>query len=792
MEVVKMISKKEMTEEDIKMKYINPALEKSQWNVEDILFERYFTDGRIEVRGNKAKRKNGKKADYLLHYKKNYPIAVIEAKDNKHSPEAGIQQALDYAAILDVPFAYSTNGDMFVEHDRILSKERTFPMSEFPTKEQLWERIIATKELTEEQLQVIQQPYHYTRGAKSPRYYQRIAINKTVEAIANGQRRIMLVMATGTGKTFTAFQIVYRLMKAGTKKRVLYLADRNILVDQAMTEDFSPLSEISTKVTDRKLESAYEIHFALYQQLAGNEDGKEPFRQFSKDFFDLVVIDEAHRGSANEESNWRKIIDYFDGPNTTHIGMTATPKNDKEASNLDYFGEPVYTYSLKQGIEDGFLAPYRVIRVGLDVDLEGYRPEKGKTDIYGELIPDREYGSNDFDKNLIIDDRTVAVAKYITRYLKDQDRRYDKTIIFCIDINHAARMRQALINENSDLYKLDDRYVLQITGDNQIGKSQLGNFADSNSKYPTLVTTSKLLTTGVNIKTCKLIVLDSNINSMTEFKQIIGRGTRLDEEHDKEFFTIMDFRNVTRHFADPDFDGEPIITKIIDGTDTEPEPGVFGGDNEDDTIDGSEGGTFISDPPTGDGSEKKRHVYHISDRRVKVLNDRVQFMDAKGKLITESIRDYSKKNILDQYATLDHFLNAWNHAERKRVLLEEMEARGVFLEELQKEEQLEEFDEFDLILHLAYDQKPLTKTERINNVKKSGYLNQYQEVAREVLEELLDKYKDDGIGELDDTQVLELKEFDKYGGVVNIIFKFGGIEGYKKALNGMKEKLYTK
>ncbi|UQF71801.1 DEAD/DEAH box helicase family protein [Vagococcus lutrae] len=777
-----MIPKHKMTEEDIKYRYITPAIEKN-WSKNDILLEKYFTDGRIVVRGNKTQRKEGKKADYLLYYKSNYPLAVVEAKDNKHSPDAGLQQAIDYAEILNIPFAYSSNGDCFIEHDMLTGKEREFSLDEFPSKEELWTRLNKAEDYSDEQLAVINEPYYYERGYYAPRYYQQIAVNKTVEAIAKGQNRVLLVMATGTGKTSVAFQLVYRLMKAGLKKRVLYLADRNILIDQAMMKDFSPLSEDSTKVVNREMDSSYKLHFALYQQLAGEVEGKEPFRQFQPDFFDLVIVDEAHRGSAKEESAWRKVLDYFNGPDTTHVGLTATPKHDKEASNIDYFGEPVYTYSLKQGIDDGFLAPYRVIRVGLDVDLEGYRPEYGKLDANGEPIPDREYNVKDFDRTLIIDDRMKKVAKYISDYLKQEDARYDKTIIFCVDINHAARMRRALINENSDLVKIDTRYVMQITGDNEEGKRQLDNFIDPNSKYPTLVTTSKLLTTGVDAKTCKLIVLDSNINSMTEFKQIIGRGTRLDPDHGKEFFTIMDFRNVTRLFSDPEFDGNPTEIIDVEGGEKIPpgkpaNPPVTVGDGGDD-----------GDEPDGIG--EGRTVYVVKDREVRLLNDRIQYLDSNGKLITESLRDYTKKNILNQYATLDNFLNAWNEADKKQVLLEALEDNGVFLEELAKEENLQDMDEFDLIMHLAYDKKPLTKSERVNNVKKSGYLDKYQETAREIIEQLLMKYKDEGIEEIEDTQVLELQEFEKFGGPVKIIMQFGGKKGFQRTMKEIKDKIYS-
>lgn len=512
--------------------------------------------------GNLTGRGKRKRADYVLVHKKHLPLAILEAKDNRQGIGAGMQQAINYGEMLDIPFVYSSNGDGFVEHDRTTGKERTLMLDQFPTEDELWQRYATWKGLTPDETQVIEEPYYFRLGEKSPRYYQRVAINRTVNDVAQGNRRIMLVMATGTGKTYTAFQIIYRLWKAGLKKRILFLADRNILVDQTMANDFSPFEKVMTKVEDRKLDSSYEVYLALYHQLAG-EDGHEPFRQFSPDFFDLVVIDEAHRGSAKEESRWRRILEYFDSEETTHIGLTATPKETKDTSNTHYFGEPLYTYSLKQGIDDGFLAPYKVMRIGLDRDLEGYRPEKGKLDMFGNEIEDREYNVKDFDRNMILDRRTEVVAERVTEFLKKTDR-FAKTIIFCANIDHAERMRSALVTLNNDLYGENSKYIMRITGDNPEGKAQLDNFIDPASKYPAIVTTSKLLTTGVDAKTCKLIVLDSNIESMTEFKQIIGRGTRLSPDHGKEYFTIMDFRNVSRHFADPDFDGDPVQVMTVD------------------------------------------------------------------------------------------------------------------------------------------------------------------------------------------------------------------------------------
>ncbi|WP_211284633.1 EcoAI/FtnUII family type I restriction enzme subunit R [Rummeliibacillus pycnus] len=778
-----MKSKYEMTEEDIKLKYITPALQKAGWDIQNDIFCEYnFTDGRIIVRGNLTARGKRKKADYLLYYKKNYPIAIVEAKDNKHEVGAGMQQALDYAGVLDVPFAFSSNGDGFIEHNRLTGVERELTLDEFPTKEELLERYMCDAQITPEQEKIIKEPYYFQLGDKTPRYYQRVAINRTVEAIANGQDKVLLVMATGTGKTYTAFQIIYRLWKSGMKKKVLFLADRNVLVDQTMENDFKPFEKVMTKIQGRKLDSSYEIYLALYHQLAGG-DGEEPFRQFKPDFFDLIIIDEAHRGSAKEESRWRKVLEYFDTEGTTQIGLTATPKETKEASNISYFGEPIYTYTLNQGIDDGFLAPYKVMRISMDKDLEGYRPEKGKHDMYGQEIEDREYNQKDFDKNIVIDKRTEVVAKRITEYLKKTDR-FAKTIVFCVDIDHAERMRRALINENSDLVAQNDKYVMRITGDNQEGKAQLYYFTDRESKYPTLVTTSKLLTTGVDAKTCKLIVLDSNINSMTEFKQIIGRGTRLDVEHGKEYFTIMDFRNASRLFADPDFDGDPIIIMDV------PEDGDMGDAPDEQGQEGFDNIPEEMDDFEDDNDGKHRHKYRVNDVDVKIINERVQYYDVGGKLITESLIDYTKKNIRNEYATLDNFIHKWNTEEKKEVILNTLEEKGILLDAVREQTNFQDVDEFDLILHLAFDQPPLTKAERVNNVKKRGYIYQYKDEAREVLELLLEKYKNEGITEIEDIEVLKLNEFQKYGSPMRIANTFGGKKKYLDAVKRLKEEIY--
>ncbi|HGA0493040.1 TPA: EcoAI/FtnUII family type I restriction enzme subunit R [Streptococcus agalactiae] len=765
--------KKSMSEEDIKANFITPAILAKGWkNGEHIAYEEYFTDGRIEVRGDKARRKEGKKSDYALYYQFGQRIAIVEAKDNKHSLRAGLQQAIEYGEILDVPFVYSSNGNGFIEHDRITRQERELTLEEFPTREELFERLISEKEISSEVSKAISVPYYTDAFSnKTPRYYQQIAINRTVEAVARGENRVMFVMATGTGKTFMTFQIIHRLRKAGLAKRVLFLADRNILVDQTMAEDFKPFEKVMTKITAKLLNSpeklnSFEIYLGLYQQLTG-EDGEEThYQKFDKDFFDLIIIDEAHRGSAKEDSNWRQVIDYF--ASATQIGMTATPKETKEVSNIDYFGEPIYTYSLKQGIEDGFLAPYRVMRVNLNIDVDGYRPENGKTDAAGKLIEDRYYGRKDFDKTIVIDDRTQKVAKFVSDYMKQNNARFDKTIVFCVDIDHAERMRAAFVKENPDLVQEDYRYVMQVTGDNAEGKAQLDNFMDVNSKFPAIVTTSKLLTTGVNAKTCRLIVLDSNIQSMTEFKQIIGRGTRLYPQKGKEFFTIIDFRNVTNLFADPDFDGEP---------------------------------AYVFDPkgPTGGGGESTGggepiEKYRVTDKKVDVLNSTIQVLDENGKLVTESLTDYTRKNILGAYATLTEFITAWQAADKKRVILEELYKKGVYLDAIREAEGIseQEIDDFDLLLKLAYGQKELTKSQRISRVKSSGYLQKYSEEARAVLETLLDKYMDKGIGELESIETLKLPEFQIYGGTFKIINTyFGNKQAYLRAIKELEEELFT-
>lgn len=774
-----LMRKHEMTEEDIKLQFITPAIEGAGWDRQrQIRMEYNFTDGRVIVRGNVTARGRRKRTDYLLYYKPNLPLAIVEAKDNRHSLGAGMQQGIEYAQCLDVPFVYSSNGDGFLEHDMQRGTEREIKLDEFPSPEDLWTRYKSDTAMTPEQEQLITEPYYFQPGDKTPRYYQRVAINRTIDAIARGQNRILLVMATGTGKTYTAFQIIHRLWKSGRKKKILFLADRNILVDQTMQQDFKPFAKVMTKIEGKKLDSSYELYLSLYQQLAGDEN-EEPFRAFSPDFFDLIVIDECHRGSAKEDSRWRRILEYFS--NATQIGLTATPKETKEVSNISYFGEPIYTYSLKQGIDDGFLAPYKVLRVGLNRDLEGWRPVAGQRDIYGYEIDDREYNLKDYDKNLIIDERTLAVAKRITRFLKENDR-FAKTIVFCVDIDHAERMRQALVNENQDMVAQNPKYVMRITGDNAEGKAQLDYFIAEDSPYPVVVTTSKLMTTGVDCKTCKLIVLDNNINSMTEFKQIIGRGTRLKPDYGKEYFTIMDFRNACRLFADPDFDGDPIV--IIDGGDPTFDPPVDPS-TPPQPDPGPGPGSGPVDPP------EKKHKFRVRGVEVTILNERVQYYDKDGKLITESVTDYSKKNILGEYATLDAFLRAWKGDKRKQAIIEELQERGVLLEALREASGNKDIDDFDLICHIAYDQAPLTKAERANNVRKRGYLYKYSGLAQEVLNALLDKYMDEGIRDIESLEILSNDPFRKFGTPMKIAKLFGGKAGYIQAVKDLQNEIYA-
>ena len=776
----------QLSEEDVRNMYITPALTK-KWNLEkQIRSEVYFTAGRVIVRGNMSTRKKGEKADYILYYNSSKPIAVVEAKKNTLSVGAGIQQAMNYAKILDIPFAYSTNGKSFLEHDFLTGKEREISMDEFPSPEELWNRYKIGKNLTLDEEKIINEPYYYAPGTNKPRYYQRIAINRTCEAIARNQKRILLVMATGTGKTFTAFQIIHRLRKSGLKKKILYLADRNMLIDQTMSQDFQPFSNIMTKVENRKMDSSYEIYMALYQQLTDGQ-GTDIFKNFQRDFFDLIIVDECHRGSAADDSNWRRILEYYSS--ATQIGLTATPKEDKEVSNISYFGEPIYTYSLKQGIDDGFLAPYKVIRVNLDKDLVGYRPEAGKTDVNGNIIDtDETYYQADFDKKIIIDERTQVVAKRVTEFLKNTNR-YNKTIVFCIDIEHAERMRQALVNENSDMMLENPNYIMRITGDNQEGKDQLENFIDVEEKYPTIVTTSKLLTTGADCKTCKLIVLDSNINSMTEFKQIIGRGTRIREDFGKTYFTILDFRNASRLFSDPDFDGEPISIKVVKPGEPMPTEGEDKIENSgDDTKTTDKNNVDINHPGKTVNTNTKIRVNGVD---VNIYNEICSYYDKDGKLVTESLKDFSKRSILNEYASLNDFINKWNSTDRKQAILDELKEQGVLLDELRKDVGNEDIGDFDLILHIAYDKKPLTRYERVNKVLKKGYLYKYSEMAQNILKDLLEKYSDNNELELTDTKILQLKPFEGYGSPMEIVDVFGGKEKYIEAVEELEDELYA-
>ncbi|MDD5198984.1 MAG: DEAD/DEAH box helicase family protein [Terrimicrobiaceae bacterium] len=783
-------AKKHLTETDIRSKFITPALSGTGgagWNLmTQIQEEKYFTKGRVIVRGKTVQRGEAKKADYILYYKPNLPIAVIEAKDNNHSVGAGMQQALEYAEILDVPFAYSTNGDAFLEHDRTAvggTVTREIPLDQFPSPEALWTRYCAAKNLTPPQAAVATQDYYDDGSRKSPRYYQLVAVNRAVEAIARGENRILLVMATGTGKTYTAFQIIWRLWKAGTKKRILFLVDRNILADQTKTNDFKPFGQAMTKITNRTVDKAFEIYLCLYQAVTGTAEDQNIYKQFSPDFFDLIVVDECHRGSAADDAAWRQVLEYF--TTATQIGLTATPKETKEVSNSEYFGEPIYTYSLRQGIADGFLAPYKVVRIGLDKDLDGWRPEDGQIDKHGQLIEDREYNDSDYDKNLILEKRTETVAAKVTEFLRATNR-FAKTIVFCENIDHAERMRQAMVNANPDLAAANSKYVMRITGDNEEGKAQLDNFIDPEATYPVVACTSRLMSTGVDAQTCHLIVLDKRIGSMTEFKQIIGRGTRINEDYNKFFFTIMDFRRATALFADPSFDGDPV--QIYEpGPDDPPIPPDDNGTTP----------TVAEDPPDyGDGSiidtgtgTTPATKYYVHDVPVSVAMERVQYLDENGKLITESLTDYSRKAVLKNYASLDAFLASWKAADRKQAILEELASQGVFLDEL-AEQVGQGFDPFDLVCHIAFDRPPLTRRERADGVRKRDIFGKYETKARTVLEALLDKYADAGIASVESLEILKVDPLRAFGTPVEIINLFGGKPGYLAALHELETALY--
>jgi len=790
------MNKKALTETDIRTKFITPAIvgaDGTKWNVmTQVREEVFFTKGRVIVRGKTVRRGEAKKADYLLDYIPNLCLAVVEAKDNNQSVGAGMPQALEYAEILDVPFAYSSNGDAFLEHDRTATTgtvTREIPLDQFPTPEELWQRYCAAKGLKPEQLTIIAQDYYDDGSGKAPRYYQLIAINRTVDAIASGENRLLLVMATGTGKTYTAFQIIWRLWKSGAKKRILFLVDRNILADQTKTNDFKPFGTAMTKVTNRTVDKSFEIYLCLYQAVTGTEEEDNIYKQFSRDFFDLVIVDECHRGSAADDARWRQVLEYFSS--ATQIGLTATPKETKEVSNTEYFGEPIYTYSLKQGISDGFLAPYKVVRIGLDKDLDGWRPEDGQRDKHGQLIEDREYNDRDFDRNLILEKRTAIVAAKVTEFLKATSR-FSKTIIFCENIEHAERMRQAMVNANPDLAAANPNYVVRITGDNPAGKAQLDNFIDPEKTYPVIATTSQLMSTGVDAQTCKLIVLDKRIGSMTEFKQIIGRGTRINEDYNKLFFTIMDFKRATALFADPDFDGDPvqIYEPPEDGPvtppDDEPEEGEStvreGGDEEPGPFGGGGEGRPGGDPPT---------KYYVDNVEVRVATERVQYLDESGKLITESLKDYSRKTVRKEFSSLDAFLTVWNDADKKQAILEELATKGVFLDEL-AEQVGRDYDAFDLICHVAFDAPPLTRKERADKVKKRNVFAKHGDKARAVLDALLQKYADSGITSVESLEILKVDPFTQQGTPVEIVKLFGGKPGYLKAIQELETELYRK
>ncbi|MGC3971769.1 MAG: DEAD/DEAH box helicase family protein [Pirellulales bacterium] len=814
------VDKTSLSERDICTKFITPALKQAGWDeMLQIREEVGFTKGRIIVRGRLVTRGAAKRADYILYAKPNIPLAVIEAKDNNHSVGDGLQQALEYADTLDLPFAFSSNGDGFVFHDRTgLADEMevNLGLDAFPSPADLWKRYRKWKGLPAEADELVLQDYYDDGSRKSPRYYQVNAVNSAIEAIAKGENRVLLVMATGTGKTYTAFQIIWRLWKAGRKKRILFLADRNILVDQTMVNDFRPFGKVMAKLSTntktierddgsevtlataldkkRRIDTAYEVYLGLYQAITGPEERQKLFKEFSKSFFDLIVIDECHRGSAAADSAWREILEHFDA--ATQIGLTATPKETKYVSNIDYFGDPVYSYSLKQGIRDGFLAPYKVVKVHIDIDVAGYRPEKGKVDRDGEEVEDRIYNQKDYDRTLVIDDRTKLVAAKVTEFLKESGDRFQKTIVFCVDEEHAARMRQALVNENQDLCDANHRYVMRITGSDADGCAQLGNFIDPESPYPVIVTTSRLLSTGVDAQTCRLIVLDRPVGSMTEFKQIVGRGTRVHEDTQKFYFTLMDFRGATNHFADPKFDG-PVIQEYEPGPDDPvvPPDDVPPPVDEDEFFppEPTDDETIVVDPvppditgPIGGGKQKKVYVDGV---HANIIAERVEYLDEDGKLVTETLRDFSKRALCKRFASLEAFLTRWNSAERKQAVIDELAAEGLPLEPL-AEEVGKDLDPFDLICHIAFDRPPLTRRERADNVRKRDVFTKYGPQARAVLEAILQKYQDEGVINLDDPQILRIPPISDMGTLVQLIKQFGSKEDFAQAVHELQAALY--
>ncbi len=815
-----LIDKRQLSERDICSKFITPAVTAAGWDaLLQIREEVSFTKGRIIVRGKLVTRGKGKRADYVLYYKPNIPLALIEAKDNTHSVGDGIQQGLEYAETLDIPFVFSSNGDGFVFHDRTGTsavKEKNLALSAFPGPDTLWARYRAWKGLTPDAEAVVLQDYFDDGSGKAPRYYQVNAVNAAIEAIAKGRDRILLVMATGTGKTYTAFQIIWRLWKAGRKKRILFLADRNVLIDQTMVNDFRPFGAAMAKLSTgsktiersdgsevavptgidrkRRIDTAYEVYLGLYQAITGPEERQKLFREFSPGFFDLIVIDECHRGSAAEDSAWREILEYFSA--ATQIGLTATPKETRYVSNIYYFGDPVYSYSLKQGIRDGFLAPYKVIKIHIDRDIEGYRPEAGTIDRDGNAVEDRIYNQKDFDRTLVLDERTKLVAAKVTAFLKESGDRFQKTIVFCVDEEHAARMRQALINENKDLCDENHRYVMRITGSDTEGQAQLGNFIDPESRYPTIVTTSRLLSTGVDAQTCRLIVLDRPVGSMTEFKQIVGRGTRVHEDTRKFYFTLMDFRGAANHFADPEFDGEPVqiyqpgegdpITPpddeppiSPDGEPLPPEPG------EDETVIVDPEPPDITIPPAG----PRRAKIYVDGIAVTIVAERVEYLDENGKLVTESLRDFTKKALRQRFTSLDAFLRRWKGEERKQAIIEELEAEGLPLDPLM-DEIGKDLDPFDLICHVAFDRPPLTRRERAENVRKRDIFTKYGPQARAVLDALLTKYRDEGVLNLEDPKVLQIPPFNQMGTPMQLIREFGGRADFEQAVHQLQNAIY--
>ncbi len=796
-----MMNKKSLSERDICTKFITPAIEKAGWDKQTQLLEEVsFTDGKIYVKGKLTARGQAKRADYILYYKANIPIAIVEAKDNNHTVRSGIQQALDYAKILDIPSVFSSNGDGFLFHDRTVSEgniEIELDNENFPSPEMLWEKYKQYKGITTvNEEKIVSQDYYFDGSGRKPRYYQQIAINRTVEAIAKGQNRILLVMATGTGKTYTAFQIIHRLWKNGNKKRILFLADRNALLDQTKRGDFKHFKDKMTVVKNRMVDKSYEIYLSLYQGLTGSEEDKNIFKQFSRDFFDLIVVDECHRGSAREDSSWREILEYF--KNATQIGLTATPRETDTVSNIEYFNDPIYTYSLKQGIDDGFLAPYRVIRVGLNIDLEGWRPPKGFKDKHGNDVEDRIYNRSDFDKSggIVVDERRILVAKKITELLKGTDR-FSKTIVFCCDIEHAEGMRNAIANQNSDLVAENYKYVMQITGDNDEGKRELDNFINPEEKYPVIATTSELMTTGVDAQTCKVIVLDCNIASMTKFKQIIGRGTRINEEFNKLFFTILDFRNATDLFADSAFDGDPIRVKpVTQETDLED---IVAEEENDETplVDEVTGEEIKLEKPTvryppnnlQTVAKEKREKIYVNGIDVTILVSRELYFDQNGRPITSSLKEHTKDIIKGNYHSLTDFLNKWNKTDRKEAIIKELQEQGVLVEALMEAVD-KKLDLFDLICHIAYDKPPLTRKERANNVRKRNYFAKYGEQIKKVLEALLDKYADEGITNIENIEVLRVNPFDEIGSPTEIINEFGSKEKYLQAVRELEIELY--